>query len=207
MSGFASIYGGSGDDALTPTVMNQANYIDGNGGNDVIAALGGNDTVMGGGGDDVVLAGTGDDVVFGQGGADRVYGEAGNDGLFGGGGADTLLGGSGNDTLLGEGGLDSLIGGAGNDTLDGGGGADAFEFDSGFGQDLIIGFQIGSDVLQIAGNINGTGIAAPGDLLLGAISADGFGNAVITLGGDSITLQGITPAGLAANINTIVQIV
>jgi len=206
MSGFASIYGGSGDEALTPTVHDQNNFVDGRGGDDVIAALGGNDTVLGGGGDDVVLAGTGADVVFGEGGADRIYGEQGNDGLFGGSGADTLIGGSGNDTLLGQGGQDSLIGGAGDDTMAGGNGADAFEFEDGFGNDLIIGFQIGQDVLQIAGNINGSGVTLPGDLLP-FVSADGFGNAVITLGGDSITLQGIGVGDVAANINSIVQIV
>jgi len=206
MSGFASIYGGSGDDALTPSVLNQNNYIDGRGGDDVIAALGGNDTVLGGGGDDVVLAGSGNDVVFGQGGADRIFGEQGDDGLFGGNGADTLLGGSGDDTLLGQGGQDMLIGGAGDDVMAGGGGADAFGFEDGFGNDLIIGFQIGSDVLQIAGNINGSGVSLPGDVVP-FVTADGFGNAVISLGSDSITLQGVTVGDVTANIATIVQIV
>ncbi len=206
MSGFASIYGGSGDDALTPSVLNQSNFIDGGGGDDVIASLGGNDTVLGGGGDDVVLAGTGADVVFGQGGADRIYGEQGSDGLFGGAGADTLFGGAGDDTLLGGSGQDSLIGGAGDDVLGGGNGPDAFEFNNGFGNDLIIGFQIGTDILQISGNINGSGVALPGDLLP-FVSADGFGNAVITLGGDSITLQGIGVGDVAANINSIIQII
>jgi Ca2+-binding RTX toxin-like protein len=206
MSGFASIYGGNGDDALTPTVFNQDNFIEGLGGDDVIAALGGHDTVLAGSGDDVVLAGSGKDVVFGGGGADRIFGEEGDDGLFGGSGADTLLGGSGNDVLLGGGGPDSLEGGAGDDVLGGGAGADAFGFDDGFGNDLIIGFQIGTDVLQIAANINGSGVADPSDLLT-SISSDGFGNAVITLGSDTITLQGISEADLATNIGSIVQIV
>lgn len=206
MSGFASIYGGSGDDALTPSVHDQDNYISGRGGDDVIAALGGNDTVLGGTGDDVVLAGTGGDVVFGGTGADRVFGEAGNDGLFGGFGADTLLGGSGDDTILGGPGGDEIVGGSGDDVLGGGLGADAFGFEDGFGNDLIIGFQIGTDVLQISANINGTGVADPADLLP-SITSDGFGNAVITLGSDTITLQGISEADLATNIGSIVQIV
>lgn len=206
MSGFASIYGGSDDEALTSGALNVNDYIDGMGGDDVIASLGGNDTVLGGGGEDVVLAGSGNDVVFGEGGADRIYGEAGDDGLFGGSGADTLLGGSGNDTLLGQGGPDSLIGGAGNDVMGGGAGADAFEFEDGFGNDLIIGFQIGSDVLQIAGNINGSGVNFATDVLP-FVTPDGFGNAVITLGGDSITLQGISVADVNANIGSIIQIV
>jgi len=206
MSGFASIYGGSGDDVLFPSVLNQNNYIDGRGGDDVIAALGGNDTVLGGGGDDVVLAGAGNDVVFGEGGADQIFGEEGDDGLFGGSGADSLFGGSGQDTLLGEGGEDILIGGADDDTMAGGGGADAFGFEDGFGNDLIIGFQIGSDILQIVGNINGSGVSLPDDVVP-FVSADGFGNAVITLGSDSITLQGVSVGDVTANIATIVQIV
>lgn len=206
MSGFASIYGGNSDDAITPAVHDQINYIDGGAGDDVIAALGGNDTVLGGTGDDVVLAGTGNDVVFGNAGADRIYGEEGDDGLIGGAGADTLIGGAGNDTLAGLEGMDSLIGGAGNDVMIGGTGADSFEFENGFGNDLIIGFNISQDVLQIAGNINGSGVAMPADLVP-FVSADGFGNAVITLGGDSITLQGLSVGDVTSNINTIVQIV
>lgn len=206
MSGFASIYGGNGDDALTPTVLNQDNYIEAGDGDAVIASLGGNDTVLGDGGNDVILAGSGHDVVFGGAGADRIFGESGDDGPFGGSGSDTLIGGSGDDTLLGGTGDDSLVGGSGDDVMGGGSGADSFGFENGFGNDLIIGFQIGTDVLQIAANINGSGVAGPADLLPN-ISSDGFGNAVITIGSDTITLQGITEADLATNIGSIVQIV
>jgi Ca2+-binding RTX toxin-like protein len=197
MSGFASIFGGSGDETLSPSSSTQANLIDGGAGNDVIGGLGGNDTLIGGAGNDVVFAGTGHDVVLGQGDNDRLFGEEGNDALFGGDGADSLQGGIGNDTIMG---------GTGDDVLSGEGGSDAFAFDDGFGNDLIVGFQIGVDILQIASGINSLPIANPADLVA-LISNDGMGNAVITLGSDTITLQGISPADLTANIGTAVQIV
>ena len=167
MSGFASIFGGSGDEVLAPSASNQANLIDGGAGNDVIGGLGGND---------ILIGGTGNDVALGQDDNDRLFGEEGNDALFGGNGADSLLGGLGNDTM---------VGGAGDDVLNGEGGADAFAFDDGFGNDLIVGFQIGVDILQIASGINSLPIANPADLV-GLISNDGLGNAVITLGSDTI---------------------
>jgi len=126
----------------------------------------------------------------------------------GAGGRDTLLGGAGDDSLSGGGGADAIGGDAGDDLLTGGGGNDVFLFTDDFGHDLIIGFSIGSDSLQIAADINGTGIASAADLLApGVITADGFGNAVITLGGDSITLQGLTVADVTANISAIVSVV
>ncbi|MGK7861966.1 calcium-binding protein [Falsiroseomonas sp. E2-1-a4] len=179
MSGFASISGSDADDVLNAPAGN----ID-----QLVAGLGGNDTIDGRAGEDTLRGGDGDDMIFG--------------GL----GADVLLGGAGNDQLFGENGADLLVGGAGNDTMDGGAGTDTFDFDDGFGHDLILGFQIGPDTLQIASNINGTGITDPSDLLP-LVSADGTGNAVITLGTDTITLDGITVADLTANIGSIVQIV
>ncbi len=179
MSGFASISGSDADELLNAPAGN----ID-----QIIAGLGGNDTIYGRGGDDTLLGGDGDDVIYG--------------GI----GADVLLGGADDDVLDGGNGADLLMGGAGDDTMDGGNGADTFDFDDGFGHDLILGFQVGTDTLQIASNINATGISDPNDLLP-LVSADGSGNAVITLGADTITLDGITVADLTANIGSIVQIV
>lgn len=181
MSGFASISGSDGDDLLIAPAGNLDQLVVGRGGDDTIFGLGGDDTLRGNAGDDVI---------------------------FGGLGADVLRGGAGNDALSGGFGKDLLDGGAGNDTMDGGLGADSFEFDNGFGHDLILGFQVGTDTLQIASNINATGVAGPADLLsMSMVSADGSGNAVITLGTDTITLDGITVADLTANIGTIVHIV
>lgn len=82
---------------------NEANYINGGGGNDNISAGGGNDFVWGGTG------------------ADRLNGGAGNDFLSGGDGDDILIGGLGNDTLVGGPGHDTFVflnTGAGNvDTI------------------------------------------------------------------------------------------
>jgi Ca2+-binding RTX toxin-like protein len=117
-------------------------------GDDVIRALGGNDTVFGDncnvkaklaaaqagtGGDDTVDGGTGNDTIYGAGGNDTLIGGAGNDRLFGGRGRDRLSGGKGkdrlsggtrNDKLFGGSGGDRLSGGKGNDTLGGGKGKD-----------------------------------------------------------------------------------
>ncbi len=107
---------------------------------DVIYALGGNDTVSAGLGDDIVYGGTGNDTIDGGSGSDELYGEGGADTLTGGDGADTLdggggsdqlEGGSGNDELLGQGGTDTLIGGVGDDTLDGGADDDVLYGDGG----------------------------------------------------------------------------
>ncbi|WP_439597840.1 calcium-binding protein [Falsiroseomonas sp.] len=179
MSGFASISGGSSDDVLTAPAGPIDHLIAGLDGNDLIRGLGGDDLLLGGGGDDVIQGGIGQDI---------------------------LRGGIGDDDLNGGNGSDILDGGAGNDALDGGNGPDSFEFDDGFGHDLIIGFQVGTDTLHIASNINATGVAAPSDLL-SLVSADSFGNAVITLGSDTITLQGISVSDLTNNIGSIVQIV
>jgi Ca2+-binding RTX toxin-like protein len=177
MSGFASISGSDADDLVVGTNFREQ-----------ISGLGGNDTLIGLGGDDTLLGGDG------------------NDSLLGGSGEDLLMGGAGNDLIVGGFGADLLVGGAGNDTMGGGSGPDAFDFDDGFGHDLILGFQVGTDTLQIASNINATGITDPSDLLA-LVTADGSGNAVITLGADTITLDGITVADLTTNIVTIVQII
>ena len=81
----------------------------------------------------------GDDYLYGKGGADELDGGAGEDTLEGGAGEDTLVGsldsdllkgGSENDELEGGADFDVLIGGAGADTLTGGTDADWFVFDS-----------------------------------------------------------------------------
>ncbi|WP_272490883.1 calcium-binding protein, partial [Mesobacterium pallidum] len=51
--------------------------------------------------------------------------------------AETLDGAAGNDTLRAKVGNDTLIGGAGNDWLEGGDDDDTYQFDAGFGQDIV----------------------------------------------------------------------
>ena len=109
-------------------------------GDDVIRALGGNDTVYGdlcgvkaklvgaqsgSGGKDIIDGGTGNDRLYGAGGADRLTGGSGNDRLFGGSGNDTLSGGKGKDKLSGGTGNDKLTGGADVNGYSGGAGNDS----------------------------------------------------------------------------------
>ena len=80
--------------------------------------------------------------------AQTLNGNSGNDFLVANGVGDTLNGGSGNDVLLGGTGNDFLRGGSGNDILFGGRGTDTFAFTEGnFGQDHVLDFQVGEDVI------------------------------------------------------------
>lgn len=68
--------------------------------------------------------------------------------LLGGSAADLLVGRAGDDTLSGGGGDDTLQGGRGDDVLEGGPGADVFVFRPGFGNDVVLDYQPGVDVLD-----------------------------------------------------------
>lgn len=89
ISGFESIWAGSGNDHLT--LSNTSGL------------------AWGGAGNDTILGGAGNDSLYGGDGADRLTGGAGNDYIDGGAGDDTIQGGAGADTM---------IGGTGHDTLD-----------------------------------------------------------------------------------------
>jgi Ca2+-binding RTX toxin-like protein len=82
------IYGGSGDETLTGTNL-----------------------------DNRIYAGTGNDVLIASGAHDTLYGGEGNDTLTGGAGVDLLVGGSGNNTLIAGTGADTLVGGTGQNTF------------------------------------------------------------------------------------------
>ncbi len=178
------------------------------------------DTILGGDGFDTINGGEGSDLVFGGDGFDFLKGAAGDDDLQGNINGDTVAGGQGNDIVRGGRGLDNLrgsrgddtvVGGRGADTLNGGTGddvltgregADAFYFDqqaSGFfsGIDVITDFALGEDQVLVAGIVNGIVIASV-DELLGRISDDASGNAVIDLGiGQSVTLLGVNAIDLS----------
>lgn len=121
-----------------------------------------------------IEGGLGDDFVQGGKGADRLAGDGGNDRLYGSNGSDTLSGGIGNDVLAG---------GTGNDRLSGGSGNDIFLFDDRFGKDVITDFAQG-DVIDLSGI---KGISKLSDL---AIIYNGK-KATITIGDDTITLEGV----------------
>jgi Ca2+-binding RTX toxin-like protein len=82
------------------------------------------DFLTGSNGDDVVALGDGWDQYFAEDGADSVCGNVGDDVIAGEADADSLSGGLGDDTLVGLGGPDVLLGGPGSDTLVGNGAAD-----------------------------------------------------------------------------------
>ena len=82
-------------------------------------------------------AGAGDDVVKGGDNAAQLFGNEGSDDLDGGPGADTLTGGSGSDVLFG---------GKGSDVMRGGANADTYRLSS--GNDIILDFTSGLDVIE-----------------------------------------------------------
>jgi Ca2+-binding RTX toxin-like protein len=116
------VYGGELD-----SLIDTADVLYGEAGNDTLYGALGNDSLFGGENDDTIYGGAGADSIDGSTGNDRAFGEAGNDTLIGGsldadyldGGIDhdSVDGGTGNDTLLGGGGNDTLLGGVGLDVL------------------------------------------------------------------------------------------
>ena len=123
------------------------------------------------------LNGTGNalnNVIEGTAFDNKIDGAGGNDQLYGGGGNDSILGGLGNDYLNGAAGNDTIKGGAGNDLIDAGAGADTLYGDAGadafmyrieldaelatLGGDTIIGFQSGTDKIELADLLDQFGI-------------------------------------------------
>jgi Ca2+-binding RTX toxin-like protein len=139
--------------------------------------------------------------VTGNGGADTLTGSnLVNNILIGNAGDDVLSGLGGNDNLQGGLGADRFIGGAGNDTMSAGGandGDDVFVFAAGFGNDSIIGFdETGGVGAQDFLDVSALGVTAANFSALVGLAQVGA-NVVITIGGNTITLQG----ELLANIN------
>jgi len=134
--------------------------------------------VLGGlGNGDVLHAGSGVDFL-------STSGSLQDNQLFGSqssGGVDTLVGGQGNDTLTA---------GQGHDQMTGAQGADTFVFNNGGGTHIVTDFsQSDGDIMQLAHNINGTGITSAnlGDYLSTHATQVGA-NVVIDLGNND-TLQ------------------
>jgi len=160
-SGYAKIYGDSGNDTIKGGSYNDDLYgggendtIYGGSGNDDLDGGAGVDTVYGGAGNDTLEGGSDGDTLYGDDGTDTLYGEAGIDTLFGGSDSDILRGGSDGDTLYGDDGADELYGDGGDDTLNGGAGDDALygstgddTIDGDAGNDLIYG-EDGGDTLK-----------------------------------------------------------
>ncbi len=104
-AGGDTVYGGQDNDAILLGVgADEANFANGNKGDDTIIASNGIDTVLGG---------------------------QGNDSIIGGSGGDFLNGNLGDDTIQGGSGADSIAGEGGRDVISGGAGADVFSFATG----------------------------------------------------------------------------
>jgi len=129
-----------------------------------------------------VIGSQGADTIILNGEANRIDGQAA---------ADTINSGGGNDTV---------IGGAGNDTMNGGAGNDIFVFATGFGNDVIAGFDAnatgGQDALDVSAlGINVTNFAAR--VVVTDLGAD---TRVMIDGTDTIVLNGVN--GTGANVIT-----
>lgn len=207
-----SLSGGEGDDVLSGgdgADLVQAGIGDdtirGDAGNDSLSGGAGSDLVRGGRGNDVVEGDVGDDVLFGDVGDDTVRGGSGDDALYGNDGSDWLSGGLGDDLLDGGKGSDTLAGGAGDETLIGGLGSDTFLFESNFGDDVIADFAGGKDQIWLQANINNSGITNPLDLQ--NFVSGNSNSTVITIGEDSIRLEGVGKDDFLSHLNQWVKIV
>ena len=190
------IRGTPADDRLQGGAQDDA--IDARGGDDRVLGLAGGDRIWGRDGADILHGHTGHDRIWGGPGNDRLYGgehrdrlwgEQGRDVLDGGRDADRLWGGRGDDSLHGGRGDDRLDGGRGDDVLSGGIGSDRFVYDERtFGQDRIVDFEDGTDLLDF----RGSGLQWS-DL---SVSSNRGGDAVVrvTSAHDKIVLEGIDAA-------------
>ena len=160
----------------------------------------GDDFINGDGADDLIRALGGLDSVFGRGGDDRIFGDAGQDHLFGNLGRDRLFGGADPDVLNGGNGIDRLEGGRDDDFLWGNAGADKFIFRAatGFeGDDTVQDFELGKDKVVLVGFTDG---------LDGVQVQDEGGTAVLRLleTGTFIRLNGATFAAVSEALSTVV---
>ena len=121
-----------------------------------------------------------------SGSANEATGNDGDNQLTGSTGTDLISGRGGNDTLIGNAGADTLVGGAGDDVLTGGGGADRFAYSgTGLGNDTIMDYEAGLDIITVNNGLTVVGIA------------DDAGNAEVTLSsGDLITVVGVSSGNI-----------
>jgi hypothetical protein len=145
------------------------------------------------GADSLIHAGGGNDTL--------VAGNGTTDLLFGGTGNDTFEGSTGNTYMFGGTATNTFVAGTGNDYMQGAGTANTYVFNqNNTGQDTIANFNVATDTLQIAPNLNGNGITTTAQLLSGATVSNG--NTILHLSPQSeITLISIaTPSNLAHSI-------
>ena len=178
-------------------------------------------------GSDRLTTGSGDDVVYtGSGGSSYVSGGAGADHVVGSltsAGGNTVDGGLGNDVLVAGGaktaatdtfleanadivsaiedqrqfaGLRDLVDAEVSETSVELG--DTFVFGSNSGYDYVFNYHVGVDAIQVAANVNGTGVASAADVLARATSV-GSDTLIDLGGGNAIHLSGVALSSLSAD--------
>ncbi len=172
------------------------------GGSNLIDTGSGNDFSMnvGGSGWDVVMGGSGNDSIIGpRDGYLNARGGSGRDIIIGGNNTDYIFGDEGDDSLIGAGGDDYIVGGEGNDWLSGGTGDDTFVYGKDDGNDIILDFGVGNDVLDLT-KLGGT---ITFEEIQAVTTVDAYGHAEIDLsqwGGGTITLFQVDPSTLTAEM-------
>ena len=161
--------------------------------------------VFGDDGFDIIFGGAANDTIFGGDGIDLITGSTGDDQVFGGADADGVYGGTGNDTLGGGAGADTLNGNAGNDTITTGTGNDTIVFDRYGGDDVVTDFDL-TDTDSNGFYNDQLDVSALRDLGGNPVNVDdvtvtndgGFARLSFPEG-ESILLQGVTPAQMSTN--------
>ena len=105
--------------------------------------------------------------------------------LTGNSGDNELSGLAGDDTIIGGGGNDTIDGGTGDDLMTGGSGADRFIINALSGDDTITDFVEGTDVLDLSA-------FSQSQIDAQDVSEDQDGNRVVSIGGGSVTLLGVS---------------
>jgi hypothetical protein len=150
--------------------------------------------------------GNADQLIFEQGAGNvTIQGGSGMNLLFGGSGVTTLIGAAAADYLFAGTGATTMYAGAGNNFMQSGcpsayaAGATTFDLTpADIANDIVAGFRIGTDHLQVAGEAPGS--AALNTVIAGA-TADASGNAVLHLSAaHAVTLQGIGTSQLATGL-------
>jgi Hint domain/RTX calcium-binding nonapeptide repeat (4 copies) len=136
------------------------------------------------------ISGTkGNDQIDGSGDPDDIDGEAGDDSIYGHDGDDDLFGDEGDDTLAGGSGRDTLDGGAGKDVLWTGKDADTVVLRDGYGNDVVMDFTPGEDVVRISSD----GIESWKDVQA-RLGSDWDGTAILKLDdGTTLRFEGLKP--------------
>ncbi|MBU8537269.1 calcium-binding protein [Falsiroseomonas tokyonensis] len=157
----------------------------------------------------------GHDLLQGGAGSDRIHGDAGNDTIVANGGYNLVEGGAGDDVIHADGPMNVVIGGTGDDTIVTGAGNDLIIWAMGDGNDVIRGAQTpygvqGSDMLELHlppeyGMEQVLAGLQLDDPWFDRAELDGrfislTGNATLTIGGETLRLEGITRISFPAMV-------